>query len=102
MTCAKQVVTARIVTASGLEFHGENYCNNPQEVCPRGDLPSNVGYWMCRDICDQPAHAEVNAILAAGELAEGSTLYLHGHIAVCPTCMAACNAAGIAKIEVIG
>lgn len=102
MTCAKQVVKATIIAVDGREFTGFNDCNNPQQLCPRGDMPSNVGYHLCRDVCAQPGHAEVIAIEAAGDAAEGATLILEGHKAVCPTCMAACNAAGIARIEVRG
>lgn len=100
MTCAKQTVWARVVAPDGREFHGENHCRRPQEVCPRAGMPSGVGYHLCREVCDQPAHAEVNALLAAGPHAEGATLYLEGHLAVCPDCLRACDAAGISKIEV--
>lgn len=100
VTCAKQVVKATIIAMNGQTFVGFNDVANPQAVCPRGDMPSNVGYHLCRDVCGQAGHAEVMAIEAAGEHAEGATLILEGHKAVCPTCMAACNAAGIARIEV--
>lgn len=100
MTCAKQVVKATIITTDGRSFVGFNHCNNPQATCPRGDMPSNVGYHLCRDVCDQPGHAEVMALRAADFDVEGATLILEGHRAVCPTCMAALNAAGIAQIEV--
>lgn len=101
MTCAKQVVTAQISGRSGRVYVGRNDCANPQEVCPRGDMPSNVGYHLCRDVCGQYGHAEVMAIKAAGDDACGGHLILMGHKAVCPTCMAACNAAEIATITVI-
>ena len=65
MTCAKQVVKATITTLDGRVFVGYNHCNNAQAVCPRGSLPSNVGYEMCREICQQPGHAEVMALRAA-------------------------------------
>jgi deoxycytidylate deaminase len=97
--CAKQTVTARIVALDGREFTGTNYCEAPQAVCPRGDMPSGVGYELCKSICHQPAHAEVNAIKAAGEAARGGTLYLSGHFWMCDECKAACATAGIPETE---
>lgn len=96
--CAKQVVKATIVTLSGEVFTGENWVLNEQPSCPRGDLPSGVGYELCGSICQQPAHAEVDALLKAGVKAVGATLYLEGHTYVCPECQAACDEMGIAKV----
>lgn len=101
MTCAKQVVTARIIGRDGHTYTGTNACRRPQAVCPRGDRPSGSGYDLCRDVCEQEGHAEVMAIKAAGDQAEGGTLYLDGHRAVCPDCQRACDAAGIAQIHVL-
>lgn len=101
MTCAKQVVKATIITTDGRTFVGYNDAGNPQATCPRGDMPSNVGYELCRDVCRQPGHAEVMALRAADFDVEGATLILEGHHTVCPTCMAALNAAGIARVEVL-
>jgi deoxycytidylate deaminase len=98
--CAKQVVVATVVTPSGLTFSSSNFVRNPQPSCPRAHLPSGVGYEMCRDICDQPEHAEINALVFAGSYAEGATLYLEGHSYACDSCVAACDAAGIAQIVI--
>lgn len=100
--CAKQTVTATIVALDGHMFVGTNHCNNPQAVCPRSDLPSGVGYEMCRDICDQPAHAEVNAIMAAGEKAKGATIYLEGHTYFCCDCKKKIEQSGIKERYIIG
>lgn len=100
MTCAKQVVKATIITTDGRTFVGYNNVANSQATCPRGDMPSNVGYHLCRDVCRQTGHAEENALRAADFDVLGATLILEGHVAVCPRCMAACNAAGIAQIIV--
>jgi len=96
--CAKQVVHAIIVTKDGESFEGTNFCHKPQSECPRGDMPSGVGYELCVSVCNQPAHAEVNAIRAAGEKARGATLYLHGHERVCDDCHQVCQQAGIEMI----
>lgn len=102
MTCAKQVVEATIVGRSGRVYVGRNDCASPQEVCPRRDMPSNVGYHLCRDVFRQEGHAEVMAIRAAGDDSCGGSLTLRGHITVCPSCMSACDAAWIVHITVEG
>lgn len=98
--CVKQTVTATIVTPAGARFVGTNFCRNAQAVCPRADMPTGVGYELCKSICDQPAHAEVNAIAEAGESARGAILFLEGHTYACATCTAAATAAGISEIVI--
>lgn len=89
--CAKQTVTATIVTPDGRRFVGTNHCNNAQMTCPRAGMPTGVGYELCKSICQQEAHAEVNALRAAGEHARGGTLYLTGHTYACEPCKAAAS-----------
>ena len=98
--CAKQTVTATIVSAGGERFVATNHVLNPQQVCPRGGLPTGEGYHLCREVCRQPGHAEINALAKAGEAARVGTLYLQGHTYACDTCKAACHAAGIVSIEI--
>ena len=98
--CAKQVVRATVITADGRRFTGENDCARPQSVCARADLPSGVGYALCRDICGQTNHAEVKALSAAGRAARGATLYVEGHAYACDGCRAAARAAGVATIVI--
>lgn len=96
--CTKQTVTATIVAADGRRFVGTNFVRNAQPVCPRADMPTGVGYDLCRDVCQQSGHAEPNAIAAAGEAAWGAYLYLEGHTYACEPCKAAADAAGIVAI----
>ena len=97
--CAKQVVTATIVTPDGNRFVGTNWCATPQEVCPRADMPTGVGYHLCASVCHQSGHAEIDAIRNAGAVRlTGATLYLEGHTYACEPCKAACAAAGITSI----
>lgn len=84
--CAKQTTIA-IITNGNRAFIGTNWVNNPQEECPRKDMPSGQGYEMCREICVQHAHAEVDACEQAGEYAKGATLYLIGHTYCCANCL---------------
>lgn len=70
MTCAKGRVYAVLTLANGLEYHGENLCDDPQSSCPR---ELHEGYAKCKSICMQRAgHAEEMAIAAA--LADGACL----------------------------
>ena len=84
--CAKLTTTATIIAPNGQRFVGTNFVNSPQLTCPREGMATGVGYHLCKEICDQPAHAEVNACLAAGERARGGTLYLEGHYYACDNC----------------
>lgn len=100
MTCAKQVVRATIVTPAGNVYTGENDCLNPQLFCPRAGMPSGVGYALCTHVCQQTAHAEVNALKAAGREAAGATLYLEGHTYCCHSCLVAATSYGIAEVVI--
>lgn len=96
--CVKQHVTATIVTTDGDRYVGTNHCMKPQAVCPRADLPTGVGYELCKSVCAQTAHAEVNAVRLAGKEAIGATLYLEGHTYACDPCKATAASAGIVEI----
>jgi deoxycytidylate deaminase len=98
--CAKQRVIATIVAPDGRRFVGENDCANPQEICPRGNMPTGVGYHLCKEICQQGSHAEIAALAAAGEAARGGQLYLQGHTYACKPCIDACLRAGIVEIHI--
>lgn len=92
--CAKQMVKATIVMVNGTWVVGTNYCRNAQPECPRVDMPTGVGYHLCKEVCDQAGHAEIVAIENAGGSTQGATLYLEGHTYACTTCIAAFKAAG--------
>ena len=93
--CAKQTVTATFVSAKGTKyFKTTNYCLNPQATCPRGDMPTGVGYELCKSVCKQEGHAELNALRYAGAGASGGTIYVEGHTYACKDCQDAANSAG--------
>ena len=98
--CAKQTVAAFIITDKDI-FAGFNYCEDPQVACPRIGLPSGEGYELCRDICKQKAHAEINALEKAGIEARGGVLILIGHTYVCRDCQKAIEAAGIKEVKIV-
>ena len=98
--CAKQVVTATVVSPSGKRYQATNWCMSPQKECPRAGMPSGEGYELCRTVCAQHAHAEVNALKAAGEFARGGRLYVEGHTYACGPCLAVAKEAGIEEVVV--
>lgn len=95
MTCARRQTRATLIAPDGQRFVGTNRVNNPQPACPREGMATGEGYELCKSICDQPAHAEVNACLAAGEMARGGTLYLEGHYYACEPCKRAAAEHGV-------
>lgn len=105
LTCAKREVTAYlIVHVEDLNspppkaiFRSTNYCLSPQDVCPREE---GEGYEKCKTLCRQVAHAEINVLSEAGELAKGSTLVLKGHDHCCDDCVSAMKKAGVKEIMI--
>lgn len=95
--CAKQEVLAVIVNGDKV-FKGTNNCLNPQVACPRKDMISGMGYELCKDICQQTNHAEVNACINAGKIAKGATLYLFGHTYCCDNCKKIMDEYGIKEV----
>jgi deoxycytidylate deaminase len=103
--CAKQVVTATLVTITGARFVGRNDCRAPQDDCPRMALgfARGEGYQLCREICEQPWHAETAAIAAAeaaggAGAARGGTVWLEGHVAPCVGCQSVVDLLGISVV----
>lgn len=86
MLCAKQIVIAIIVKGNQFWF-GYNECNNPQLKCPRKGLPTGQGYELCKSVCGQESHAEIQAIKHAGKNASGGVMYLIGHTYCCDDCL---------------
>lgn len=100
--CAKQVVTATVLAQNGARFTATNHCDTPQDTCARAGMPTGQGYELCRSVCGQRNHAEVNAIKLAGEHAKGAALYLEGHTYACQPCTKEAEAAGIRVIVIEG
>lgn len=97
--CIKQIVTATIITTDGERFVGSNYTTKDNGgLCPRSDMKSGEGYDLCRDVCGQIGHAEIVALMIAGDKAQGSTLYIEGHSYACANCTKAANEADISDI----
>lgn len=101
--CASRHVVAVLVAADGRVFVGSNGVRRPQPCCPRkkAGYPRGRGWWMCREICGQLHHAEVDVLRRAGAAARGATLYLIGHDRACPECHKAMARAGVARLAVV-
>jgi len=99
--CAKQTTVA-IIIKDGDCWVGTNRCSSPQEECPRGDMPTGVGYEKCKDICGQEHHAEVDACLEAGENARGGIMVLMGHYYCCDDCLRVMEEHGIEAVYILG
>ena len=92
--CADKTVFAELTTPSGAKFYGFNGCANPQTTCPRS---SGDDYTKCREICRQPAHAEVMAISQWEDVGaeHGATMRVWGANKICCNCKAVCAENGV-------
>ena len=93
--CAKKRVVCTIVAPDGERIVGENWCGNPQSVCPR--LPGE-NYEKCNTVCQQEGHAEIVALRLAGERARDGKVFLEGHTYYCQDCLDALYDAGITSV----
>lgn len=95
--CAKQETIA-IIENDGRYWIGSNWCKNTQEHCPRKDMETGIGYELCKTVCQQNNHAEIDVCLKAGESAKDGTLYLIGHTYCCDNCKSVMKDHGIKEI----
>lgn len=101
MTCAKQKVICRIEATDGTVATGENFCRNPQEICPRIGMQSGEGYHLCREVCQQAGHAEEVAVMnLRGK--RGVRATLEGHTYACDSCKQTLKSAGVEILRVAG
>jgi hypothetical protein len=97
--CAKQVVVA-VIANNGKLYYGSNWCVTPQSRCPRAGLPSGQGYELCKTICQQHAHAEIDVCREAGKDCSGAILQLFGHTYCCDECKDFMKKMGVAGIKI--
>ncbi len=95
--CAKRRVICEIHAPNGSVFFGENICANAQDVCPRAP---GEGYEKCASVCQQAQHAEIEALMAAGSAASGSTAHIYGHYYICEPCGRALREAGVRVVQI--
>lgn len=97
MSCAKKKVLCFLISKDLEVFIGENNCLNPQPTCPR---EPGEGYEKCKSICQQTAHAEVNAIAVAGAKARGAKAFIL-HKRVCCDCQSSLDEAGVDSVTLV-
>lgn len=97
--CAKQETIA-IIENRGQYWIGTNWCQTAQTECPRKDMETGVGYELCKSVCHQNYHAEVDACRKSDYFAKGGTLYLLGHTYCCNSCKRVMETYGIAKVVI--
>lgn len=100
--CLKQVTVAVIMKDQKLLSIGHNHMMfNPGE-CPRDKkgCKSGEGYSLCKEVCRQSGHAEINAIENCSKDIEGATLYLIGHTYACDNCMEAMKKAKLLRLVI--
>ena len=96
--CKKQTTVAVIMKDGELISIGTNEIHTDIDECPRKGMETGVGYELCKNICKQKHHAEVDACLKAGEKAKGGTLTLIGHTYCCDNCKRVMDEHGIVEI----
>lgn len=105
--CPKREVIASIITKNKEMVMGTNYitnifvteCHRVKRGYKRGE-----GWHLCKDICQQPAHAEINAIREAnrrGYDLKGATLFLQGHNYICDDCAKCIEGYGVAEVIIL-
>lgn len=97
--CAKACVRATLVLSNGEHLESTNFCMKPQRACPREQqgYGAGEGYHLCKEVCEQPAHAEVNVLTYAensGRNLKGSALYVN-YTWICPACWAEAKKRGV-------
>lgn len=98
--CKKLTTVAVIMKDFQLISIGINSIGSGIKDCARKDMPTGVGYELCKSICDQKYHAEVDACIKAGEKARGATLYLIGHTYCCDNCKKVMDEYGILNLVI--
>ena len=98
--CKKKTTVAVIMKGGQLIAIGTNEIHADIEECPRKGLPTGVGYDLCKDVCKQKHHAEVDACLKAGKEARGAILFLIGHTYCCDACKEVMDQHGIKEVVI--
>ncbi len=98
--CAKLTTRATVISPDGWRFSATNWCRTPQAQCPRAGMATGIGYDLCKTVCGQSGHAEVNACKLAGAHARGGWLFLEGHTYACDNCQSVMRGYGINRFAI--
>lgn len=99
--CKKQTTIAIIMKDGQFIAMGSNEINSDIKECPRKGMETGVGYELCKSVCKQKHHAEVDACLKAGKKAKGGTLILIGHSYCCDNCKKVMEKYGIVDVKIV-
>ena len=99
--CKKQTTIAIIMKDGEFISMGSNEIHADIDECPRKGMETGVGYHLCKDVCKQNHHAEVDACLKAGDRAKGGTLILIGHTYCCYNCKKVMDEHGIVDVKIV-
>ena len=88
--CKKQSTGAVVVQQGKIISSGCN-AGKKVETCPRETkkYKTGEGYHLCKEVCNQKAHAEIDAInnaISSQAETNGANLYLYGHWWCCKNC----------------
>lgn len=101
--CLKVQVGAAIAQGDKIVSLGFNDAGPVEPYCPRKDMPTGTGYYLCHTHCSQKHHAETMAIYAAlrdrkKERLKDSDVYIYGHNQCCEQCREAMKYYGIKRV----
>ena len=104
--CVKQPLVAMIITLDNKVVFGRNSISVNVPECPRvtEGFKTGEGYHLCKEVCNQGSHAEVNAIEQAHKDSidiTDATLFLIGHTYCCSNCLNEMKLSGIKKVFII-
>lgn len=90
--CQDKTIVA-VLRSNGRVFFGINGISESMDYCPRNvmEMGVNQGYSMCRSICRQESHAEVDAIdtwLRNSTADDTAEISIYGTGKICDNCMA--------------
>lgn len=105
-SCIKQRVYAMIEIGEHKIFGSNKMMNANITECPRElqGYVSSAGYHLCKEVCQQESHAEIDAINNAKILdidLYGAKLTLIGHTYCCDNCKNEMAEVGITEVEII-
>lgn len=100
--CKKQTVKAVLIGTFGNKAFGSNSINNYVSRCPREEVgfKTGEGYPLCKSICAQNEHAEVNAMDNAekeGINLKNAKVIMTGHTYFCDNCINAMKSRGVSS-----
>lgn len=90
--CQDKTIVA-VLRSNGRVFFGINGISETMTYCPRNvmEMGVNQGYSMCRNVCRQESHAEVDAIdtwLRNSKADDTAEISIYGTGKICDNCMA--------------